>query len=389
VFTGFVFFGTIHSAFLAEPMLVLGSQAYRRAPTSYVRSLCRWHWLMTSVMGLILALVAIVLAIFHSPFAPLLGMLVWAAPSILFLWLMRQACYFHGKARWAALVGLLYLVIIGALLAGLMAAAILSPATGFLALGLASLICGGLLWRLNAYLEPAEALGSEAKDRAIRFHVTYGRSSSISAVLSWSLPSVPQLLLPAFAGLGSAGVMRALGNLSMPVAQTLSAVSRVMTMSFAAELADDGKIRSQRRYYRLCVGGAVLAGLGVIFYGRLISRWLYGPLFAPTNMQLLILAASMAINGHSAVKGSILRAHNRPELMVRALAYAAAATIVGVIPALRWWGLTGGLVCIAGASFIAAASMHRFAAALENGAAVATEVELGRPAAEVARAEGA
>lgn len=118
-FAIFLLFGTLHNAFLIEPMLVFGNVNYIKCLPAYFGTLLFGELGFGVLTGLLLGVSSLVALKLHAPdLAMGLGSMALASPFILFLWLMRRACYVKLEPKRAALAGGGYLVF---MLAGLFA----------------------------------------------------------------------------------------------------------------------------------------------------------------------------------------------------------------------------------------------------------------------------
>ena len=103
-FSVLLLMGTVHTALLTEPMLVLGPSRYQERTAAYVRRLATLHFALTSVMGLALLLVVGALTLLLPQFTAAITLVALAlsAPAILFVWMVRRACYIESRPRLAA-----------------------------------------------------------------------------------------------------------------------------------------------------------------------------------------------------------------------------------------------------------------------------------------------
>ena len=87
--------GTLQTALLTEPMLVFGPSRYTSRVSAYVGRLSSLHFTMTCSVSVVLLLGLLFLAAFGHPYGMgwTIASLAVATPAILFLWLMRRACY--------------------------------------------------------------------------------------------------------------------------------------------------------------------------------------------------------------------------------------------------------------------------------------------------------
>ncbi len=143
-FTVFLFVGVVHSGLLTEPMLVFGAGRYRDGSSGYFSSLLKLHWTWGwAVAGGLTALAAI--PFWGTPSrGPILALAVLTG-LLLYLWLLRRACYLPTRPRFAAEGGALYLVLMVGGITGLQHTDRLSAVGGLMVMGGASLAAGMFL----------------------------------------------------------------------------------------------------------------------------------------------------------------------------------------------------------------------------------------------------
>ncbi|MDR7404951.1 MAG: O-antigen and teichoic acid-like export protein, partial [Armatimonadota bacterium] len=91
-----------HSAVLTEPMMVFGAGRYREHFREYLGMLLYGHWGISAIVALALGIAAFVFARYGSPaIANGLAGLAVASPFLLFIWLVRRACYVPMQLVWA------------------------------------------------------------------------------------------------------------------------------------------------------------------------------------------------------------------------------------------------------------------------------------------------
>ena len=126
------------------------------------------------------------------------------APFILLLWLVRRAFYVRLQPGWAAAGGGLYLLILPACIYTLRALGHVSPVTGFMAMGLGSVVVSLLLLiPLNPCGLVAQKNGSAS--RVTSDHWRYGKWAMATAGVAWLPTNIYFVLLPAWVGLGRPG----------------------------------------------------------------------------------------------------------------------------------------------------------------------------------------
>ena len=310
----FLLLSTFHTSVLTEPMLVFGAGKYADCFPQYLRRLIQGHWLITGIIGVILAVLAFVLRWCGFPdlFESLAGLAV-ASPFILFMWLMRRPFYVRSQPQWSATGGALYLGLMSVGLYVLFAVQRLSVASSLLVMAGASLVVG--FWLLTLLRPPSLLLESHPQpDRLWRDHWSYGRWATATAVFTWLPSGMLYLLLPAWTGLEGSAVLRAMMNLIMPLLHAHVALSHLLIPLFATSYNENGY--GNLSYW---VGMALIAlsicaicyWVFLLLFREELFVWIYRGRYA-THIDLLLLAGVLPLfTGVISVFGSALRAMER------------------------------------------------------------------------------
>src|SRR4051794_33143169 len=90
----FIVLGTVHTALLADPLIVFGAGKYKDHFAAYHRSVIGAHWRLAAAASLLLGAAGVLLLTFGQREIGLALLAAAAAsPFILLLWLMRRSCY--------------------------------------------------------------------------------------------------------------------------------------------------------------------------------------------------------------------------------------------------------------------------------------------------------
>lgn len=314
----FLLLGAFHTAVLTEPMLVFGEGRYAGKFRKYLGILLYGHWGLTSLIGLILVIAALLFWRFGSmgTAQALFGLAV-AAPFILFLWLLRRAFYVHFRPQWAAIGGALYLLLMVAGMYGLYLGQWLSSFSGLVIMGVASVMVG--FW-FTMLLRPQWRFAeSNPTFRVVaNDHWKYGKWSLSTTALMWIPGNIYTILLPLWAGLEGSAALRAVMNLMMPIMHANSAISVLLLPAFARNLRTESKT-GLNRLIRLALG---LFLTGSLIYGCLIFLFRYDVMhliYRDKYIQqtdLIILAALIPLSaGIVSVLGGVLKAMERPDFV--------------------------------------------------------------------------
>jgi O-antigen/teichoic acid export membrane protein len=221
----FLLLGTVHTGLWTEPMLVYGSGRYREDFAAYQRVLLRYHWrfgALTTLFFLLLTLGCWTFGVREIALS-FLG-LSCAAPTVLYLWIVRRGAYVLLKPRLAALGGGLYLLLYLGLTFFFLRTNTLSTFTAFLAMALAGLVSAEIIqWRMNT---KTERIVDSVEVHSL--HWRYGRWALLAGVFSWVPGNIFYLILPVFHGLEAAAHFKALMNLLMPILHINGALGQLL-----------------------------------------------------------------------------------------------------------------------------------------------------------------
>ena len=359
----FLLLSTFHTSVLTEPMLVFGAGKYADCFPKYLRRLIQGHWLITGMIGVILAVLALVLRwcgfpdLFES-----LGGLAIASPFILFMWLMRRPFYVRSQPQWSATGGALYLGLMFAGLYGLFAAQRLSAASCLIVMGVASLVVG--LWLLTLLRPPSLLLESHPQPAMLwSDHWSYGRWATATAVFTWLPSGIAYLLLPAWTDLEGSAVLRATMNLIMPILQANFAIS-VFLVPFFARAYHDKRDRHLSYLVRMALitfsFSATCYWVFLLLFREELFVWIYRGRYA-THIDLLLLAGILPLlAGVNSVFGSVLRAMERLDQVF----WCSIASCIVALTLGLWLtatsGVTGAILGLLASSFTAALAMWCF-----------------------------
>jgi len=336
--------GTIHTASLTEPMLVFGPSRYRDRTAAYVRRLTFLHLVLTAGMSVALLSGLLVVALMGSPSGstPALAGLAVSAPAILFLWLMRRACYIETRPRLAATSGLAYALLVSAGMVLLTREDALTAASALMAFGLASLVVAWWLkLRLSRFHRPSVATLSLAD--VATSHWSYGRWALGSGLFGWVPGNLVLLAMPLWHSLDDVATLRVAMTLIMPVLQAEGALAALLTPALVrARLS--GQLRSTaKRALTIFFAFSLLYVPLVIGFGSRLAQWLFGDHYQFDRPTLGLLAATPLFIAISLVSAGTLQALERPDQIFWINAALAVGTCVVGLPFVFVWGVAGAL----------------------------------------------
>ncbi len=342
-FSALLLLGTAHTALLTEPMLVLGSGRYSRHTPAYLGRVTQGHLLVT--LGLTISAGTGLLLARWAGLPPRtvevgLAALV-AAPFVLYLWLMRRACYVQARPALAAVAGLGYLLLLTGSTAALSAADLLDGRSSWGLLAVSSLVCGfWLSWRLG--VDPrAEVPGAR---EVARSHWRYARWALPTGVLTWVPANLFVVALPVWVALEGVAEYRAGLNLVYP-AMHFNAALGVLLLPTLVRVRDTSRFSTLTRAAGLLLLLAnLLYFLLLVGFGEHLTHLLYGGqyAFSPTFLWTIGLLPMMALP--ALVWGAAVRALERPDLVFRSYVVAAAFSVTAGLALIAWAGVYGALL---------------------------------------------
>jgi O-antigen/teichoic acid export membrane protein len=346
--TIFLLLGSGHTALLTDPMLVFGAGTYRDRSPAYLAVLLQGHWAFTAAASVVLFAAALGVKLAgHNALSSALVAFGFASPFILLHWLLRQTCYMRLDAHQAAYAGISYTltVIMGA--GVLYHGDWLSPATGIALMGVASLAAALQMFASLRRQRP-HAQERQLFHDIVADHWRYGRWSLGSYALAWIEQSTYYLLLPVWGGLGAAGSLKAIVNLTQPITHTYGALSFVLVPALVGAGQGTAFSRIARRALGLLALGAFLYWMFLGVGHRAVVHWLYNGQYDADAGLLWIVAAIPIVYAGEIVLGSVLRSRERPRdaFLAYMLSAGSALTLgAALVAALGLRGAAVGLLC--------------------------------------------
>ncbi len=330
----FLLLGAVHAGLWTEPMLIYGSGRYREYFTAYRHVLLRYHWRFGGAAGLVFLLL-------HLGFwacgardisLSFLGLSL-AAPTVLYLWLVRRGAYVLLKPRLAALGGGLYLLIYAGLTFIFLRTRTLDTFTAFLAMAVASLASAETIrWRMDT--ETEQAVDSE---EVHNLHWRYGRWALLAGIFSWVPGNIFYLILPAFHGLEAAAQFKALMNLLMPILHFNGALGQLLVPGMVRAL-DQGKLRQF-----ILTSLATLTTFAVSYcfllavFGTHLLKFIYKDKYLESTDWIYWFGMLPVSAATVSTMNSAIRAIEKPKIVTNIYAFISELTIItGVILSWRY-----------------------------------------------------
>jgi O-antigen/teichoic acid export membrane protein len=343
-----------YQSLMLEPMTVFGAGVYRYSLRSYFRRLLSMHGALAGAIFVVLG-IACVIARYVGPPGPLSGALVgitFAAPCILLFWLARRVFYSGLSLVPAASSAGIYFVV---LIAGMYLArrfGLLSVASAFGLMGVSALLTSAvLLWHLRKALVRGDAVPGNSE--LWRRHWGYGRWALAGVIAGWVPTYIYYPMLSSFSGMASAGELKALTNLALPLFQTYAALSMLYIPHIArmreegtpeAILAFTGKISM------MFVAGAMVYWALLLSFSSTAFHLLYNGKYTQVGYLVPLVALESILWSATCGPAIALRGIESPSSVFWARSAASFVSIAVGIVITRFYGIHGALWAMAASS---------------------------------------
>jgi O-antigen/teichoic acid export membrane protein len=364
-FSVLMLLGAIHGALLTEPMLVFGPSRFKDRTSAYLRRLVLLHFALCFLMSFLLLLFVLARDLFSisGAVAVSIGALALSSPAVLFLWLMRRACYIESRPRLAAVGGLIYPIV---LIPGIVleeAAGRLSAASALLTMGLASLVVA--FWLRTRLVAATERPLSIAESEVVSSHVRYGKWALGSALLSWVPSNIVVLVLPLWYSLEQAATLKVALTLAMPILQLQAALATLLLPALVHARLSGVLWRTATRAQVLFFGMALADVPVVVGLGPWLVDHLFGAQYQLSPVTFWLVAALPLVTSISLVSAGVLRALERPDRVLWTYVTSTAVTGLAGLLLVHRWGVNGALsslvLAATGAAIVAKENCRRLA----------------------------
>lgn len=344
-FTAFLLLGMFHTALITEPMLVFGSSRFRERWETYLNTLLVGHGGFAVVGLVVLTLAAYIVGLTGAAeLRPVMLILAIAQPFILFMWLMRRACYVKLAPRSSAAGGALYAVAVVGGTYLLRNQSWLSASSALILMSAASLAAG--LWIIMLLgARPVLRLKRALSAEVTKEHWQYGRWAAATGIVIWLTAKFSFLLLPIWAGLEAAAAYRALINLIMPATHAYVAISSLLIPTLVRAREAGNFSRALLTTLTLIAGAMVANWLLLGFFGQPLIGWLYAGQYVEHSGLLWLVGSLPLLSGSVAVLGAALRALERPDHVFWAYVASTIAVVTIGVALVYVYGLTGAVIC--------------------------------------------
>jgi O-antigen/teichoic acid export membrane protein len=352
--------GTLHTAVLAEPLLVRGAPLDAdRARPAYLHALLRLHILLAGLLFATVLPVAVIL-VWAGRFdlaLTIVGLSI-AAAGVFLAWLARRACLLLPTPRLAVVGGLAYLIATIALMTVLRRIESVTAGGVLAAMGIAGAIVGGGLLRTLGVRRPWTH--SEPSGHVhLAAHWVWGRWSLPTSVLSWIPANLPYALMPALVGLEQVGQLRVLATVVTPMAQANVAVGQMLIPLFSC-----ASVEGARRLARQSLAGVTCASLAYWVLcgsvGGVVVPTVFGPGYSRVIPLVWVFGGFPLLNGVAGVLQARLRASGNVVHVFVAYAASAVTAVALGWPAIRAWGLYGAVASVLAAYGVMVLTLAEF-----------------------------
>jgi O-antigen/teichoic acid export membrane protein len=345
----FLLLSLLHQALLIEPQRVFGPSDYPDCLREYFGVLL---WLHAGLAVVLLVALGISCWLLHElarldNLSGALAGIAIAAPCILLLWLARSAYYVKISPQGAAGGAAVYCAIVLSSLLLVQRFKLISPFFVFLLMGFGALASSAVLL---IRLKPVMKLPSRQMWRKVgEQHWGYGRWILASLVLSSISGGIYYPLVSSFSGLAATGQLKALLNFSLPVAQTLSALS-VFFLPYASRVYKENGLTSLRGLIwkiTWLFGTAPIAyWTFLILFSKPVLRLLYGGHYTELAPLIPWLAVGSLPWNLAAVPAIALRAVRSPVSIFGTYCASSIVAVLAGVPATWAFGLRGTLLAM-------------------------------------------
>lgn len=348
----FLLLGTLHTGLWTEPMLVYGSGRFRESFTSYQRILLRFHWRFGGAASLIFLLLALGLWPFGTREIALsfLGLSL-AAPTVLYLWIVRRGAYVLLNPRLAALGGGLYILLYLGQSVFFLRTNTLNTFTAFLAMAVAGLVSAEIIqWHMNT--ETEWIVDSE---EVRRLHWRYGRWALLAWMFYWFSGNISYLTLSIFYGLESTAHFKALMNLLMPILHFNGAISMLLVPEMVRTQTSSNLNRLTKFFLLALVTFAFGYWILLITTGEELIRWLYSNKYSDDSNFLMLLGLIPLFVTATSVYSAKIRALDRIKILAQTYGILSILSITSSVIFVFYYKTLGAVFSILLINFVLAA----------------------------------
>ena len=373
-FTIFLFVSEFHNALILEPMSVLGPAHYADQHNSYIKHTL---WLQTVLTGGLMLLLIIAGLVWHQyALGKSLYGLSFATPLVLLFWFLRRAHYLKINPEMAMLSSVVYALALVGFILSLLFFHALTVTSALMAMGGASAAASILSWsnlrrhkkdqpKINTPQPPGIGRPSihpyshGQTLRVLKENWAYGKWLVALSMLSLAASYVQTFLTAAYLGLEAAGVLRAMTNFMLPMAQTVTALS-MLGLPIFAENYGRGRMAEILRARKNITGLLLTLSCGyeivLSVFCRPLEKIIYGGKFSEYTSLIPILGLIPVFTALATGYCLVLRAAQRPQHYLIMGAVSAPVGLISALVCITLGGLEGAAISMVLTSASAAAT---------------------------------
>lgn len=329
--TAFLLVATGYGAVVVEAMLVHGARRFEGRLPEYSGAVLLFQLPVALLAAMLIAAAGLICHFAHSAeLSRTLFMMSAVTPLLLALWIARRPAYVEMQPHRAVVGGATYLMVVVFVLQVLVATGSLTTLSAMVALAVASVVAT-LTLLLPARIAWPGGWGDPIVREVARTHWSYGKWAMASGFLGMLPTQLCYLVLPEFSGVESAGALRAVSNLILPLIQINIALGGILMPAMARHRGT----RHGRRITLAAAATTVLVPLVAwVMLGLLAEPLLalcYGESYAGFGWLVWMIGMTPALLGFSTLLNMILQARGRQDgVFYATLASALFAATAGV-----------------------------------------------------------
>jgi O-antigen/teichoic acid export membrane protein len=335
----------VQMALFTDPLLVFAAGKYASRPQGYLRAVLRAHFVVWSIVALVITGFAYLSGLVESPVLQLsLTSMALATPAVNLLHLVRRLCYARSAVNVAALMAASYLVLVAAALWVLARLGHVSPFTAYLSL---AVISAGLsaVWLVRA-LQKGQDEPVLSQGEVLSAHVGYAGWGVAGALLAWVPIGIWYVLWP-LVGAGAQALalsaeLRAIVNFAQPALQVNSALGTVLTPRFTRELHVDAGYSPWKWSLLLACGSLLYVPL-LVLTGPWLFEVVYRGTYVADRAALALIGLVPVCQGLISGLRAYCLARGLPEIPFQACAVAAVLSVVAGVPLCAHYGTLGAI----------------------------------------------
>jgi O-antigen/teichoic acid export membrane protein len=338
-----LFVAVIHGGALLDPIAIIGPTRKRGLDSRYVALQLRQHLRISVLLALLPVAVGLV-TLLATPERALGTAFLMAGvtlPGVLALPLVRRMLLVAGSHADAACAAGVYALTLGTGFVALHRVGLVSIVTGYMLMGIASVIGSLVLLRKYDWCAIRREWHLGRLEVIEPAHWREARALVPAAMVMFAVTQIQVPATTVLLGTGAAGVYRAMQLPMIAVGQVITAVAALALPVLASAFASGDHARFEART-RLLAGGmlivCIVAELALVVGHSQLSRVLYGEKFTDASWLMAVLGLVGVASCWGTAFGVALRAMQRSDTQLRA---ALLTAVIGVPAALTLTALYG------------------------------------------------